>query len=191
METENEVTVWDGFVRLFHWTLVAAFAVAYLSEEERLGLHVWAGYLVFSLVLLRLVWGFIGSERARFRDFVFGPGQVLGYLKGLTTRRAPRYVGHNPAGGAMIVALLVALLATTALGMLMFGAHEGSGPLGALAAALGLVGEQAAESLEPLHEFFANLTVVLVVVHVAGVAFGSLLHRENLVRAMVTGRKRA
>ena len=190
MEKAGEVKVWDLFVRLFHWVLVVGFFTAYLTEDEMLGLHVWAGYLVFSLVVLRIVWGVLGSTYARFGDFVYGPGQVLRYVKQVITFRAPRHIGHNPAGGAMIVLLLMSLVMISLSGMLLFGAETQAGLLGEIAATLGVTGDQGAEALEGVHEFFANLTLVLVIIHVSGVLFESLLHGENLLRSMFTGRKR-
>lgn len=187
-----QVKVWDPFVRVFHWTLVAGFFTAYLVEPDDLeALHVWAGYLVFSLVMLRVAWGLIGSEHARFGDFVRGPARVVAYLKAMVAGRAPRYVGHNPAGGAMVIALLLVLLATTITGMVTFGAGAQGTVLGDIAAALGFVGKQGKHAVKEVHEFFANLTLFLVAAHVAGVAVDSWLHRENLVRAMFTGRKHA
>lgn len=191
MYETNQIKVWDLFVRVFHWSLVIGFFTAYVTEEEAMGLHIWAGYLVFSLVVSRLLWGLLGSEHARFLNFVRGPGEILAYLKQVFGGSERRYLGHNPAGGAMIVALLASLLLTAATGMLMFGAENPAGPLGALAATLGIVGEAGAEQLKGVHEFFANLTLALVFVHVAGVVFESLRHRENLVRAMFNGRKQA
>ncbi len=191
MEKAGEIKVWDLFVRVFHWMLVVGFFTAYLTEDEMLGLHVWAGYLVFSLVVLRIAWGVLGSAHARFGDFVYGPGQVLRYVKQVITFRAPRHIGHNPAGGAMIVLLLMSLVMISLSGMLLFGAENQTGLLGDVAAAVGVTGEQGAEALEEVHEFFAHLTLVFVVIHVSGVLFESLLHGENLVRSMFTGRKRA
>jgi len=189
MQTQYEVKVWDLFVRVFHWSLASGFIIAYLSEDEFLGLHLWAGYLSLSLVLLRTVWGFIGSEGARFSDFVYRPRQILNYLKQVVDFTAPRHLGHNPAGGAMTVALMLGITATGLSGLLLYGAETGAGPAGTLSAALGVVGERDAEAFEDVHEFFANLTLFLVLIHLAGVLFDSLLHRENLVQAMFTGRK--
>ncbi len=189
MQAKNEIEVWDLFVRFFHWALAGGFLIAYLTEDELLGLHVWAGYLALSLVLLRVVWGFVGTERARFRDFIFGPAQILDYLRRVVSLDAPRHLGHNPAGGAMILALLLGIAVTGLSGLVLYGAETGSGWLGSLSAALGVVGERGAEAFEDLHEVLANLTLALVVIHLAGVLFESLLHRENLVRAMFTGRK--
>jgi cytochrome b len=191
MRTTDEVLVWDLFVRVFHWLLAGGFLVAFVTEDELLGPHVWAGYLTLSLVLLRVVWGFVGTERARFRDFVFGPSRVIAYLKQVVRLEAPRYLGHNPAGGAMILALLLGVGLTGLSGLLLYGAESGGGLLGDVASMLGVAGERGAEALEAVHEAFANLTLALVFVHLAGVLVESLLHRENLVRAMFTGRKSA
>lgn len=188
MSDTRQVMVWDPLVRVFHWALVGAFATAYLSAEEWESVHVAAGYTVFGLLLFRLVWGLIGTRHARFSDFVQRPSQVMSYLKETLVRRERRYLGHNPAGGAMIVLMLASLLITTLSGIACYGVDEHAGPL---AGAMVGVSEFWAEALEEVHEFFANFTVLLVFVHVAGVIVASLLHRENLARAMVTGYKRA
>ncbi|MBI4183453.1 MAG: cytochrome b/b6 domain-containing protein [Proteobacteria bacterium] len=167
------VEVWDPFVRLFHWTLVAAYAVSYLTGDELKGLHVAAGYLVLGLIGVRLVWGVVGPRLARFTSFVRPPREVLDYLGAMLAGRAPRYLGHNPAAGTMIV-LLLALLTLTALTGI---AAEGEGIL--------------AKAFEEVHEALADLSLGLVALHVAGVAASSLYHGENLVKAMLTGRKRA
>jgi len=184
--TDDE-KVWDLFVRAFHWTLVAAFATAYLSEDGPELVHVYAGYTVLTLVLSRIVWGFVGTRHARFADFVPSFTTLRNYLAAMLRGNPPHYVGHNPAGGAMIIALLVGLLLTTLTGLVTYGG-EGEGPLAGWASQLGT---SARHAVEDVHEFFANLTLLLVGVHVAGVIVGSMLHRENLVRAMFTGRKRA
>jgi cytochrome b len=168
------VKVWDPFVRIFHWSLAALFAAAFITGDEAEWLHVRIGYAIAALVALRLVWGVIGPRHARFGSFVRRPGAVLAYLRDVALLRARRYLGHNPAGGAMIVALLVLLSATGFTGYLMTtDAFWGS------------------KALEEVHEVFANLTVGLVVLHVIGVLIASLEHGENLIKAMFTGRKRA
>lgn len=188
--TAREVKVWDPLVRVFHWTLVAGFFTAYLTEghDETLTLHTWAGYTVLGLVLVRLVWGFIGTRHARFSDFVYRPGVVKDYVRDVVKLHPRRYLGHNPAGGLMIVVLILSLLVTTVSGMSLYAVEEQAGPL---AGWLGGAGHFWEEVFEGVHEFFANFTLFLVVVHVAGVIVESLLHGENLVRAMITGRKRA
>lgn len=187
MHQQREINVWDPLVRVFHWTLVGAFAVAWLTEDDYMTLHSYAGYLIAGLLLFRLFWGLLGPRYARFSDFVKSPATVIDYLKDLVKFRARRYIGHNPAGGAMIVVLLLSLIATAVTGMLAYGA-VGSGPLAGFYLTQASYGS---EFLEEVHEFFANFTLFLVVVHVGGVAFESLLHRENLVRSMFTGLKRS
>jgi len=186
--TERTVKVWDPLVRVFHWTLVLAFTVAYVTEDEFLDLHVLAGYTVAGLVGFRLVWGLIGSRHARFWDFIYRPSTVWAYMKSIVTGHPKRYLGHNPAGGMMVVALLLSLIVTVLTGLAYLGAGEFSGPL---AASLSGTSPFWVEALEETHEFFANLTVVLVVLHVAGVLLAGRQHDENLVKSMVTGRKRA
>lgn len=184
---QNEVRVWDPFVRIFHWSLVLTFTIAWLSGDEFKALHSNAGYAVLGLVLLRIVWGFIGTHHARFRDFVYPPAEVKGFLRDTLMQRARRYLGHNPAGGVMIILMLVSLVITTVTGIAYYGIEDGAGPL-ALLAGMPEAGE---EMLEEVHEFFASLMVLLVVVHVIGVIIESQFHHESLIRAMLTGRKRA
>lgn len=183
----NEVRVWDPFVRIFHWSLVLTFTIAYVTGEELAVLHNNAGYAVLGLVLLRIVWGFIGSRYARFRDFVYSPAEVRGFLRDTLRHSAQRYHGHNPAGGAMIIVMLLSLFITAVTGIAFYGIEAGAGPLAMLAGSP----EWTKEMLEEVHEFFANLMVLLVVVHVIGVIVESRLHHENLVKSMWNGRKRA
>lgn len=166
------VLVWDLPLRLFHWLLAACFVGAYaVSESERLRLlHVYLGYVVAGLLLFRAVWGFVGSRYSRFASFAFGPRAAVDYLVALADRRAPRYLGHNPAGSWATWALLALAAATAVTGYLRYN-------------------ELGGESLEELHELVANAWLVAVLVHVAGVIVESLAHRENLVRAMVSGYK--
>lgn len=180
----STIKVWDPLVRIFHWSLVLSFTVAYLSEDEFENLHVWAGYGVAGLVAFRLLWGLIGSRHARFTDFVQSPANVWRYLIAIPAGKARRYLGHNPAGGAMIIALLITLTGTVLFGMATLGAHDQAGPLaGSWLASFN------DHTLKEIHEFFANSTLALVFLHIAGVLFSSLHQRENLVRAMLNGRK--
>lgn len=182
------VRVWDPLVRFFHWSLAASFMIAFLTEDDLLVVHVWAGYTIFGLILVRLIWGFVGPRHARWSNFVKEPVEIMAYLKAAVRFRAPRYLGHNPAGGAMVVALLVSLIATGLSGLAVYGAQELSGPLAPMFIGLS---EGWAHLLEDVHEVLANLTLLLVILHLAGVAFASLEHRENLVKAMITGLKRS
>lgn len=217
----DEIEVWDPLLRIFHWSLVLAFAIAYFTEDELLALHVWSGYAMGGLILFRIVWGFIGPKHARFSDFVFGPIAVLSYLRDVLSFRAQRYVGHNPAGGVMVLLLLGFLAATTWSGLELHAAQNNAGPLAAMegervrglnlistavadedgreekeeqkredSEGVELTEDKKGEFWEELHEAFANVTLVLVFLHIAGVIVGSIAHGENLARAMVTGRKR-
>lgn len=183
----STVKVWDPLVRIFHWSLVLAFATAFIVEDNRLAVHVWAGYLALILIGIRLIWGLIGPQHARFSDFVRGPSRVVGYLRDAVQSRAKRYLGHNPAAGAMVVSLLILVAATGLSGMALYGAEELSGPLAPL---LGGLAPAWGAGLEEVHEVLANLTLAVIGVHVLGVLFSSLSHHENLIRAMFTGRKR-
>jgi len=196
------VKVWDIAIRIFHWSLVAAFVTAYLSEDE-LGLHVNAGYVVTGLVLFRVIWGFVGSHYARFSEFVRSPVSVISYLRSLRSKHPQHYLGHNPAGGWMIIALLVALTATCVSGMKLYAIEEGKGPLAntqtqtlipsaeAHEAGEHANGPEAAgeKTWEEIHEAAVNITLGLIVLHIAGVIISSRLHRESLVKAMITGNK--
>lgn len=186
MDNQTEVKVWDPLVRGFHWLLVLAFGLAYITEDHFLALHTFAGYLVGGLVLLRLLWGVVGSSHARFAAFVKRPREVIAYLKDVIAFRAHRYLGHNPAGGAMVVALILMLTLTLVTGMAAYGAEQQAGPLAGIMAGLPY---WMGKGCEEVHEFAANATLVLVVLHVIGVLTASLQHGENLVKSMITGRK--
>lgn len=185
--TDQKVRVWDPAVRVFHWALAIGFVTAYVSEGE-MPIHAWAGYTLVALVLFRLLWGFIGPPHARFADFMRTPMQVLAHLKAMLTFRERRYLGHNPAGGAMALVLLALVAVTAGLGLVLYGADDGRGPFGGLAGALS---ESGTHWVEETHELFANATIVFVLLHLGGVLWESLRHRENLVAAMISGRKRA
>ena len=167
------VRVWDIVVRVFHWSLVAGIAIAWISADEWDGLHEWTGYVIAGLVGLRLLWGLVGSRHARFASFIRGPAAVRRYLGDMLRGRERRHLGHNPAGAAMIVALLGTIAGICLTGwMQTTDAFWGVG------------------WVEGLHETLANLLLVLVGLHVLGVLYASLRHGENLARAMLTGRKR-
>jgi cytochrome b len=181
---QNQVYVWDSFVRLFHWSLVVGFTIAYLTEDDLLNVHVWAGYVVGTLIVARVVWGFIGSRHARFSDFVYDPATTLRYVRDLILFRAERHLGHSPGGGAMVMILLLFLAATVMTGLVAYGGDHQAGPLA------GMFTKDTGEAMEEVHAAIANITLALILAHIAAVVLASFVFRENLVRAMVTGYKR-
>ncbi len=188
MSTNNistdTIKVWDPLVRIFHWSLVLSFFLAYITEDDWMNVHVIAGYTVALLVAFRIVWGFIGTRYARFTQFIKSPSQVISYIKKMREFDVPHYIGHNPAAAAMIISLIISLIMVSFSGMVIIAA-EGQGPLaGTMFATVN------AEWMKDLHELFANFTLLLVLLHVAGVVFSSFLEGDNLVRAMVTGNKK-
>ena len=168
------IRVWDPLVRVAHWTLAASVAVAWLTREGNRELHEAAGYVALVVIAVRLGWGFVGPRYARFAQFVRTPAHTLRYGCEALRRTEPRHIGHNPLGGWMVVLLLLC----AALAAL-------SGVLYTTDAYWGI------EWVEDLHEALATAVLALVALHVAGVAAASLRHREDLVGAMVHGRKRA
>jgi cytochrome b len=169
---DSKILVWDVPVRVFHWLMVLCFAGAYItSEGERWRLvHVTLGYSMAGLVGFRVLWGVLGTRYARFRNFVRGPAQVLRYLRSLLGGVPQHYTGHNPAGAVAIVLLLLCAVLISLTGWASYNDMGG-------------------EWLSELHEGAGNAMLALVAVHLAGVVVSTLLHRENLVRAMVTGTK--
>ncbi len=167
------VRVWDPLVRIFHWSLVASFAIAWLSAEESNTLHEQAGYVAAGLIGFRLIWGFVGSRYARFAQFLKGPGTVIGYLRAMVAGSEPRHLGHNPAGAVMVVALLLGMAGTAWTGWMMT-----------------LPQYTRVEWVKEGHEALAIGMLFLVALHVGGVLLASWRHGENLARAMITGRKR-
>jgi cytochrome b len=184
-DTTGTIKVWDPLIRIFHWSLVVMFTLSYVTEDSWENVHVITGYIVAVLVSFRMVWGIIGTRRARFTQFVKSPQAVLVYLKQMIRFKVPHYLGHNPAAAAMIICLLVSLIMISLTGMIII-AGEGQGPLADTVFASFNHG-----LMEDIHELFANFTLLLVLLHVAGVLLSSLLEKENLIRAMITGRKRS
>ncbi len=203
----KKVKVWDLLIRFFHWVLVVAFFIAYVSGEEESGVHIYSGYVVLSLISLRVLWGFIGTRYARFSNFVCGKNVVFKYLKSMYDGKPQHYTGHNPAGGWMVVALILSLFVTTISGLQVYALEEGAGPLANISIDTELVSvaiaderdkasvhegveSEAEEFWEEVHEVAANFTLLLVFIHIAGVYVSSRLHRENLLKAMITGYKK-
>jgi cytochrome b len=171
-DSKTKILVWDAPVRVFHWLMVLSFFGAYLTaESERWRLmHVSLGYTLGGLVAFRILWGLMGTRYARFASFVPSPSAVMRYVRSMFAGRPEHHVGHNPAGAVAIVLLLLSSMVITASGWAIYNDVGG-------------------KWLEESHEVAANFMLLLVGVHVAGVLIASWLHRENLVRAMVTGKK--
>ena len=179
------VLVWDVPTRLFHWTLVFLVALAWVTGDAEgtiFAVHKLAGYGVAVLLAFRVIWGFAGSRHSRFSEFVRPWPEVLAHIKGMLSLRPARTLGHNPLGGWMALVLLLVLAAQVTTGL--FASDDGlGGPLaGALAAGT-------AHAIAELHEGFSGALLGLIALHVIGVLVESLLTRDNLVRAMITGRK--
>lgn len=206
MRNETKIPVWDPVVRIGHGLLIAGFATAYLTEGKPAWLHEWSGYGLAAVVALRIVWGFVGPRHARFSGFVVSPMAGLRYLRDLAMFRAPRHVGHSPAGGLMVLALLASLLTTSVTGAAYLAMSRSRGPLSPLlgtqvVAQAGASGDvvvaprdgkqRPGRWMKEVHEIAANTTLALVFMHIGGVVLASLVHRENLPRAMITGRKDA
>lgn len=181
------VRVWDLFIRIFHWTLVFSFATAFISGELGVaGIHVMVGYLLCALWVSRVYWGFKGSEYARFRSFFFSVAETREYVRGMLNGHPKHYFGHNPAGALMVFALLALLLLILVSGLLTLGTIDYEGPFLFIANS---VSDEASYAFKGIHEFLPIVGLALVVLHILGVAAGSYQHKENLVRAMLTGKK--
>jgi len=167
------VRVWDPLVRVLHWSLAASVAAAWVTKEGYGRWHDWIGYVSLALVALRVVWGFTGPRYARFAQFVRRPAEVARYAAAVARGCERRHLGHNPLGGWMIVALVATVALVGASGWL-YTTDRFWG----------------VEWVEDVHEALAIALLVLVGLHVAGVVTASIRHRENLVGAMLHGRKR-
>lgn len=213
------IHVWPLWLRLFHWLLVAAFLTSYLTGEDYRSVHVWSGYLIIGLLLLRMVLGVFSSGHASLRSWRCAPRAALVYVSGLWRGNARRYLGHNPAGACMSLALVLILSMTLATGLALHGVH-GSGPLTTLmseqtaaerstssrfdeqehdedderaehASDKSFAEESSSEEFwEELHELSVNIALTLLILHILGVLASSWRHRENLPRAMLDGRKK-
>ena len=172
--SSHKVLIWDLPVRLIHWLLVICFFGAYFTAEidELKIIHFTLGYTLAALIVVRIVWGFTGTTHARFINFVHGPRAIIHYLKSVIHREQPTDAGHNPAGALAILALLLAGLLVSFTGWSTL--HD-------------IVGEWT----EEVHEVLANIMLAIVCVHILAVVGSSFLHKENLLKAMITGQKKA
>jgi cytochrome b len=168
----QKILVWDLPTRTFHWLQALSFLGAYLTSdsEKYRDIHVTLGYILFGLIAFRLVWGFVGTRYAKFSSFLFKPSQIVKYLLSLVKGNSEHFVGHNPIGSVAIWLLL-------SLGLTL-------GVSGVL-----LMQDDAADVVEKIHDFATDAMLVVVFIHLAGVFMSSILHKENLVRAMITGFK--
>lgn len=183
---QAERQVWDLPVRIFHWSLVGAVVTAFVTNKLGVGYfkyHVWAGYAVIVLVAFRIVWGVVGTRHARFWNFLRGPSTTLAYARDLVAGKDAHFAGHNPLGALMVLALLAALAAQATLGL--FGNDEifNVGPL------YGYVSKDVSLVLTSIHRKLFYWLAGAVALHVLAVIAHQIFKNENLVRAMITGRK--
>ncbi len=188
IETDS-VKVWDRFLRFFHWTLALCFAASFISGELHAStIHVLVGYVLCVLLAARVYWGFKGSEYARFRSFIYPLSEALAYLRSMLKGNPRHYVGHNPAGALMVFTMFGLLGVIFVSGLLTLGTIDFDGPLLFLA---NRVSDDASYVFRHLHKFLPPVALGLVLLHLLGVLVGSFQHKENLARAMLTGRKRS
>jgi cytochrome b len=182
------VKVWDLPVRMFHWMLVVGFASAYLTAEFHYGdIHTLIGYGLCVLLVARIYWGFFGNRYARFGSFIFSPAETIAYMRSMFGKHPVKhYFGHNPAGALMVFTLLGVLGLIFATGLVTLSLINFEGPLLVLAR---YASDETSYAIRELHEFLSNAALALVALHFMGVVGGSLQHGENLVRAMITGKK--
>lgn len=181
------VKVWDLPIRLFHWSLAAGFATAFLTGEFHFPtIHALTGYFLCALVVARVYWGFRGSRYSRFRSFVFSTEETLAYARAMLKGNPGHYFGHNPAGALMVFALLCTVTTILVTGLVTLAAIDFEGPLLFLA---NRISDETSYAFRDVHELLPWAALALVALHLMGVAVGSIQHNENLVKAMITGRK--
>ncbi len=181
------IRVWDMPVRIFHWLAVLLVLLAWITKEvggNAMTYHMWSGYTMLALVLFRLIWGFVGSQHARFGDFVRGPATVVRYVLGASKDTSTISHGHNPAGGWSVLALLVCLLVQAVTGLFANDEIVTEGPL------VARVGQDMSNWITTIHRYNFNVLLGLIGFHVAAVLFYLFAKRENLILPMFTGRKR-
>ena len=188
MGDTQTVNVWDLPTRLFHWTLVLTFTSAYLTAEFHFGfLHTFVGYFLCLLLVVRIFWGFAGNQYALFKSFIFSRRETLSYLRGMLRNNPQHYLGHNPAGALMVFGVLVLLALIILTGLFTLAAIDFEGPLLFLA---NYVDDETSYAVRHLHVWLIDIALVIIPLHLLGVLAGSIQHKENLVRAMITGKKK-
>lgn len=180
----GSVPVWDLPVRVFHWALVVLLVFSFVAiKTDQIERHIFAGKLILSLILFRILWGFVGSENARFASFLKGPGTTLGYFVDLLRGRARRYLGHNPMGAWSALALILLIGAQAGAGLFATDDIMTDGPLKYL------VSDSVSARLTTLHKYGENVLIALIILHLLAVLFYVVFKKDNLVAAMITGRK--
>ena len=183
----RQVQIWDPAVRVFHWLLVALIAFMWWSGTQKgtwLTYHFWSGYAVLTLILFRIVWGFVGGTHARFADFIYGPRAIIGYLKTLPSRTAAKFAGHNPVGGWSVVLMILCIAVQVGTGL--FANNDDTSLEGPLAK---WVSGNMSNLLTSIHRININILLALIAVHIGAVAYYLVYKKENLIGPMVHGRK--
>ena len=185
-----KIKVWDVPVRLFHWALVILMAVSYFTGRwggDWMKFHFWSGYAILTLLIFRIAWGFVGSTTARFSNFVKGPSAAFGHLRELLGKHGPYDAGHNAMGGAMVVVLILAVLAQATTGLFSADTDTGmvTGPLASR------IADAMIDKVTAFHQYWVNVLLALVALHVVAVLIYLVWKRHNLVGAMITGDKPA
>ncbi len=181
------VLVWDAAIRIFHWLLVVLIAFMWWSGRQKgdwLGYHFYAGYAILTLLIFRIIWGFVGGTHARFADFIYGPGAIFAYLKTLPSRTAAKFAGHNPAGGWSVVLMILCVAVQAGTGL--FANNDDTGFEGPLAK---LVSGATSNWLTGIHRVSINVLLALIAVHIGAVVYYLVYKKENLIAPMINGCK--
>ena len=203
---QKNLEVWDILIRIFHWSLVVSFITEYLTRTEKNEIHIYAGYTVLGLIIFRVVWGFMGSRHARFSNFVTSYSAVERYVKSLFSKKTKRYVGHNPLGGWMVIAMLITLFMLSYSGLKLYAVQGGEEPLAVQMPSINPVASAYAQDdieqylikekdevgedyWKELHARYTNLMLILIALHLVGVLATTVLYKENFVKEMLTGKK--
>lgn len=186
-EVKNRVVAWDAGVRIFHWLLVILVVNAWVTAEwgdMEMRWHKWNGYAIFFILVFRLIWGCLGGYTARFINFIYGPAKIFAYARGLWRRKPLKYLGHNPLGALMVFLMLIVLLGQVLSGLFSSDGLFAYGPLS------GFVRGSTAENFALIHEWGFSLILLLVFLHVSTILIYLFMFRENLIKPMLTGKKK-
>ena len=186
IKLENKIYIWDKFIRFFHWNLVLGIAAGYITaENDLIEAHSLIGYYLGVLLILRIIWGFLGKSHAKFSNFLFPLMKVPEYLLSLLSRKDIKdYQAHNPASAYMALTLMLVLGLLLISGSLVLGYLEFEGPLTSITNELP---NGYKSTLVEIHEIFFDILITLIILHIAGAIISSILHKENLIKAMIHG----